>query len=215
MRPQDLARQFVRSARQFVHLVPSSVNSNGRSGETYILVRRLPPGQQRHPGRSAAYQPRTGSRTSSSARLSPAPRSSSRTSVDFGKPRYCTGTIARLEGRCLIIIERSPRKDWFVHRVDVRDGVRRTRRLGYHLHPGGEQRSAPAAPGPCRVPRLVRHRDDVEKLRRLQAAVAALEGLSVGGAAVARRAPAPAWPSSPCAGAVPCPGEAQLGAPSC
>ena len=111
------------------------------------------------------------------------------TSGDFRKPRYSAGTVARIESRYLIVTTRSPRGDRYVHRFNVRDGVRI----------GGGQRaelvdpgtaSAPSASNEARRRQLrvdaafrdwSRHRDDVDKLRRLQAAVAAaLEGLSVG-----------------------------------
>jgi hypothetical protein len=45
-------------------------------------------------------------------------------SGDFRKPRYSTGTVVRLEGSCVVLSWRSPRGVPYVHRYDLRRGVR-------------------------------------------------------------------------------------------
>jgi hypothetical protein len=99
-------------------------------------------------------------------------------SADFQKPRYSIGTVVRLEGSCIVVSWRSPRGVPYVHRYELRNGVR----IGGGHHAQLVRPETPeTAPTDDATKRLRRidalyrewsgDRADVERLRQLQAAI--------------------------------------------
>ena len=110
------------------------------------------------------------------AALEPGDTVAIESAADFGRPRYTVGTVVRVAGRHIVVSCRSPRGVRYVHQFDRRTGVR----IG-----GGavaQLVATEAADGTEQHPQLARveaayrewarHRADVDKLRRLQDAIA-------------------------------------------
>ena len=113
------------------------------------------------------------------ATLAPGDSVTIESAADFGRPRHSTGTVVRIEGPHIVVSWRSARGVPYVHRYGRRDGVRAGggHRAELVENLGGD-RLALAEPRK-QVLRIdaayrewARNRADIERRRRLQAAIA-------------------------------------------